>query len=243
MNLADLIDKLPSSPIFVIAAIIIPLIPLLRFLKEIFIDFELSRFKKVINTKSYEDGLSTLLKEALVDERDRVAFKKIYNIDADKKYREIILKICEDDNAALDIHDFRLSHPFLYFEDNYIYIKFNIFLYIRKTAIRITSLIIFTLGFLSSIISIKYIQTENPLYFLGYLLSLDDLSAICVSGIFYMFISFSYFKVSRSIEPTIRILKYSDHWSEYIKIKEDWIGKYVLRKIGINPRLYIEANY
>ncbi|WP_250162486.1 hypothetical protein [Psychrobacter sp. WY6] len=74
MDITNIPDEI--KPIAVVILIIISFLPLLKFFKDSYIDFEMSKFKQIINTKGYEDGLSDQMKASLMDTRDRAVFKK-----------------------------------------------------------------------------------------------------------------------------------------------------------------------
>ena len=91
MDITNIPDEI--KPIAILILVIVSFLPLLKFLKDIYIDFEMSKFKQIINTKGYEDGLSNEMKASLMDARDRAVFKKIYGLNLSKKYRDIALQV------------------------------------------------------------------------------------------------------------------------------------------------------
>lgn len=243
MNLADLIDKLPLNPLLIVAATIISLLPLLRFLKESFIDLELSRFKKIINTKDYENSLSEDLKSNLLDARDRAVFKRIYGLNINKKYRDIILKITSQPNINIDCEDIRRSSDYIDFDSNYMVVEYKPWIHTFKTINYYLGLFYFISG---SVILIMVLASNLDILLISVitkiLLVLDDSFYICV-GVAYIFISYDQIKNGVHRKSVIRILAQADQLPQYIKVNEDWWFKRTLHRVGIRPKSFSERDF
>lgn len=243
MNLADLIDKLPSNPIFVIAAIIIPLIPLLRFLKEIFIDFELSNFKKVINTKNYEDGLSEALRTSLIDERDRVVFDKIYGLNLNKKHRVTALEIINHSNTDINFKDIRRASSYISFKDNHMIIKYRPWLNTLKKSKLALSILCYSISIIAFfIVCSLYIN-------IPYVTPLVEKTTILHIGYYvfivpaYLFLTYNQLKKEACLASIIRILAQADQLPQYIKVDENWRGKALLNKVNFRTKSFSERDF
>lgn len=243
MNLENLFDKLSSNPLLIVAAIIISLLPLLKFLKESFIDLELSRFKRIINTKDYENSLSEDLKSNLLDARDRAVFKRIYGLNINKKYRDIILKITSQPNINIDCEDIRRSSDYIDFDSNYMVVEYKPWIHTFKTINYYLGLFYFISG---SLILIMVLASNLDISLISgitrILLVLDDSFYICV-GAAYIFISYDQIKNGVHRKSVIRILAQADQLPQYIKIDENWRGKAFLNKINFRTKSFIERDF
>ena len=123
MDLTYIPDEI--KPIAIVTLIIVSFLPLLKFLKDTYIDFEMSKFKQIVNTTSYEGGLSNEMKLSLMDARDRAVFKKIYGLNLSKKYRDIALQIERQSDVNIDCEDIQRATHHLEFKDNNIIVNYK----------------------------------------------------------------------------------------------------------------------
>lgn len=233
MSLENILDKFSSNPLFIAVSLLLFLIPLLRFSKDIFIDFELSRFKKIINTKDYEDSLSEEVKNSLVDARDRAVFERIYGLNINKKYRNIVLKITSQPNINIDYEDIRRSFFYVGFTGNYMTIKYRPWINFLKRVNIFGGGGFIIISFLCSSILILSYKT----------LSTFDITYYVVITLLYILLAFDRFKQVRILRSVTRILAQADQLPQYIKIDEDWWFKNALHKIGIRPKLFSEQDF
>ena len=233
MNLENLLDKFSSNPLFIAVSLLLFLIPLLKFLKESFIDLEISRFKKIINTKDYENSLSEEVKNSLVDARDRAVFERIYGLNINKKYRNIVFKIISQPNINIDCEDIRRSFFYIDFEDNYMTIEYRPWINIlRRTNI-----------FGGSFFIIVSFSCFSILVFFYKNLNTLDITYYVVIALLYILLAFDRFKQARLLRSVIRILAQADQLPQYIKVDEDWLFKKPLHRIGVRPKSFSEQDF
>lgn len=243
MNLENILDKFSSNPLLIVVAIIIYLLPIFKFFKEIFIDFEISRFKKIINTKNYEDGLSEALRNSLIDERDRVVFDKIYGLNLNKKYRDTTLKIINHSNTDIEIKDIRRASDYISFKDNHMIIKYRPWLNTLKKSKLALSILCYSISIIaffivcSLYINIPYatpLLRKLAIFHIGYYIFIVPA---------YLFLTYNQLKKEACLASVIRILAQAHRLPQYIKVDEDWWFKETLRKVGIRPKSFAERDF
>lgn len=233
MNIESLVSELPSNPILIIVAIIISLIPLLKFLKEIFIDFEVSRFRKIINTRDYESTLSPELRDSLIDARDRAVFERIHGFNVNKKYRDLLISIANQTSVDIDFEDIRRSFFHIRFKDNYMIIEYRPWINFFK---KLNIFFAFFLG------AIGLLCFYIPLFFYRNL-SIPDIAYYIFIALLYLFLALDKLKQAKLLRSVIRILAQADQLPQYIKVDEDWWFKETLRKVGIRPQSFAERDF
>lgn len=243
MNPENLLDKFSSNPLLIIVAIIISLLPIFKFFKEIFTDFEVSRFKKIINTKNYEDGLSEALKTSLIDERDKAVFDRIYGLNLSKKHRDTVLKIITQPSINIDCKDIRRASDYISFKDNYMIIKYRPWLNTLKKSKLALSILCYSISIIaffivfSAYINIPYVTP---------LVRKITISHIGYYGFIapaYLFLTYLQLEKEACLASVIRILAQADQLPQYIKVDENWRGKVLLNKINFHTKTFSERNF
>lgn len=243
MNLENIFDKFSSNPLLIVVAIIISLLPIFKFFKEIFIDFEISRFKKIINTKNYEEGLSEALRNSLIDERDRVVFDKIYGLNLNKKHRDTTLKIINHSNTDIDFKDIRRASDYISFKDNHMIIKYRPWLNTLKKSKLALSILCYSISILaffivcSLYINIPYVTPlfrKLTIFHIGYYIFIVPT---------YLFLTYNQLKKEACLASVIRILAQANQLTQYIKVDENWRGKALLNKVNFRTKSFNERDF
>ena len=150
MDITNIPDEI--KPIAITVLFLISFLPLLKFIKDTYIDFEMSKFRQIINTKNYEDGLSNEMKISLMDARDRAVFNKIYGLNLSKQYRDIVLQIERQAEVNIDCEDIKRATHHLEFKDNYIIVNYKPWLMFNRKFANILGLVYFLVGILMILI-------------------------------------------------------------------------------------------
>ncbi|GAF62860.1 hypothetical protein JCM18903_2968 [Psychrobacter sp. JCM 18903] len=231
MDITNIPDEI--KPIAVVILIIISFLPLLKFFKDSYIDFEMSKFKQIINTKGYEDGLSDQMKASLMDTRDRAVFKKIYGLNLSKKYRDIALKIeCQPD-TNIDCEDLKRAAHHLEFKDSNIVVNYKPWLIFNRKVVNVSGFLYFLLGILMILVPITVVLINYFGLPLSKKVEVSDLIFWIFMGCLYLGIAYDQLRQREALKAVIKIIVQSEKLPNLISINNNWKGKNFLKKLGL----------
>lgn len=241
MDLTYIPDEI--KPIAIVTLIIVSFLPLLKFLKDTYIDFEMSKFKQIINTTSYEGGLSNEMKLSLMDARDRAVFKKIYGLNLSKKYRDIALQIERQSDVNIDCEDIQRATHHLEFKDNNIIVNYKPWLTYKLKMANTLGLIYFLLGILMVLTPITIALIDLFGLPLNKKVAVTDLFFWIFIGCFYIGIAYDQIRQREALKAVIKIIVQSDKLPHLININDNWKGKDFLKRLGFKFKSLDEINF
>ena len=241
MDVTNIPDEI--KPIAIVIFVIVSFLPLLKFLKDIYIDFEMSKFKQIINTKGYEDGLSNDMKASLMDARDRAVFKKIYGLNLSKKYRDIVLQVERQPESNIDCEDIKRAIHHLEFKDNNIIVNYKPWLIFKRRLVNISGFLYFMIGMLMvltpiTIVLIKFFGLSS-----NKKIEVQDLTFWVFMGCLYLVVAYDQLREREALKAVIKIIIQSENFPNLISINDSWRGKELLNKLGFKFKSLDEINF
>lgn len=241
MDITNIPDEI--KPIAVVILIIISFLPLLKFFKDSYIDFEMSKFKQIINTKGYEDGLSDKMKASLMDTRDRAVFKKIYGLNLSKKYRDIALQIERQPESNIDCEDIKRAAHHLEFRNSNIIVNYRPWLLFNRKFANILGLIYFLVGILTIFISVIVVFINSFGLHSSNAIGARDLVFWVFVGCVYLVVSYDRIREREALKAVIKIIVQSEKLPNLISINDNWKGKRFLKKLGFELKSPDEIDF
>ncbi|TXD96525.1 hypothetical protein ES754_10330 [Psychrobacter frigidicola] len=241
MDITNLPDGI--KPIAIAIIIIVTFVPFLKFLKDTYIDFEMSKFKQIINTKDYEDGLSSEMKVSLMDARDRAVFKKLYGLNLSKKYRDIALKIERQSDVNIDCEDIKKAAHYLEFKNNSIIVNYRPWLIFKRSFANTLGFTYFLVGMLIILITV-IIFVINAFDLLSInIIEVEDFIFWVFMGLVYLTVAFDQLKKQEALKTVIKIITQSEKLPNLISVDENWRGKDFFKKLGFKFKSPDEINF
>lgn len=241
MDLTYIPDEI--KPIAVTVIIIISLLPLLKFFKDTYIDFEMSKFKQIINTKGYEDGLSNDMKVSLMDARDRAVFKKIYGLNLGKKYRDIALQIERQPEADIDCEDIKRATHHLEFRDGNVVVNYKPWLVVKRKSANVLGFVYFLIGTLMVLTPVTIFLINFFGLPLNKKVKITDLVFWIFMGVLYLAVAYDQLRQREALKAVIKIITQSEKLPNLVSINDDWTGKELLKKLGIKFKSLEEIDF
>lgn len=241
MDLTYIPDEI--KPIAITVIIIISLLPLLKFFKDTYIDFEMSKFKQIINTKGYEDGLSNDMKVSLMDARDRAVFKKIYGLNLGKKYRDIALQIERQPEVDIDCEDIKRATHHLEFRDGSVIVNYKPWLIIKRKLVNILGFVYFLIGTLMVLTPVTIVLIDFFGLPLDKKVKISDLIFWIFMGFLYLGVAYDQLRQREALKAVIKIITQSEKLPNLLSINDDWAGKELLKKLGIEFKSLEEIDF
>lgn len=241
MDITNIPDEI--KPIAITVLIIISFLPFLKFLKDSYIDFEMSKFKQIINTKNYEDGLSNELKISLVDARDRAVFKKLYGLNLSKKYRDIALQIEHQSDINIDCEDIKRAAYHLDFKDNQIIINYKPWLIFKRKFANILGLIYFLVGMLIIFFAVIMFVIDTFDLLSINIIKVQDFIFLIFMGLVYLVVAFDQLKKQEALKTVIKMIIQSEKLPNLISINDNWRGRKFLENFGIEFKPLDEIDF
>ena len=241
MDITNIPDEI--KPIAITVLFLISFLPLLKFIKDTYIDFEMSKFRQIINTKNYEDGLSNEMKISLMDARDRAVFNKIYGLNLSKQYRDIVLQIERQAEVNIDCEDIKRATHHLEFKDNCIIVNYKPWLIFNRKFANILGLVYFLVGILMILIPTMVVLIDFFGLPLNKKIEIQDLAFWIFMGFVYLAVAYDRLKEREALKAVIKIINQSNKLPNMININDDWTGKELLKKLGVNFKSLDEINF
>lgn len=241
MDLTYIPDEI--KPIAVTVIVIISLLPLLKFFKDTYIDFEMSKFKQIINTKGYEDGLSNDMKVSLMDARDRAVFKKIYGLNLGKRYRDIALQIERQPEVDIDCEDIKRATHHLEFRDDNIIVNYKPWLVVKRKLVNILGFVYFLIGTLMVLTPVIIVLIDFFGLPLNKKVKITDLVFWIFMGFLYLGVAYDQLRQREALKSVIKIIIQSEKLPNLVSINDDWVGKELLKKLGIEFKSLEEIDF
>ena len=241
MDVTNIPDEI--KPIAIVIFVIVSFLPLLKFLKDIYIDFEMSKFKQIINTKGYEDGLSNEMKASLMDARDRAVFKKIYGLNLSKKYRDIALQVERQPESNIDCEDIKRATHHLEFKDNNIIVNYKPWLIFKRRLVNVSGFLYFMIGILMILTPITIVLINFFGLPLNKKIEVQDLTFWVFMGCLYLGIAYDQLREREALKAVIKIIIQSEKFPSLIRINDNWSGKELLNKLGFEFKSLDEINF